>query len=337
MKPSIFDVAKRSGLSVVTVSRVLNGSGNVREKNRLKVQQAMKELGYRPNSAAQSLAKGKTGVVGLLLSTLQDSVFDAIVKSVHDELAGHGYFLALSVSPSCREPGSSFLMERDRVDGMIILSPTWEDELIPDLERKGIPYSIIDNQNPAYDLSAVQVGHYSGGYAAGKHLVELGHSSIAHLSGPSNYKSTIDRQNGFLKALAEHGLEPVFIEEGTYSMDTGYEAAKRWLAEGRLPEALFCGDDYIAVGVLNALQEAGLAIPRDLSLVGYDDQNLATLLHPKLTTVAQPVLEIARSAVDGLLAQMEGREAPPPVVLRPELVVRESTAPPLSAWKENSV
>lgn len=336
MKPSIFDVAAKSGLSVVTVSRVLNGSGNVREKNRLKVLEAMKELDYRPNAAAQSLAKGKTGVVGLLLSTLQDSVFDAIVKSVHDELAERGYFLALSVSPSYGERGSSFLMEKDRVDGIIVLSPTWEETLVPELEQKEIPFVIIDNQNPAYDLSAVQVGHYSGGYAAGRHLVELGHTSIAHLSGPAEYKSTIDRKNGFLKALAENGLEPVFTEEGLFSMETGYAAAKRWLAEDRLPEALFCGDDYIAVGVLNALQEAGLSVPRDMSIVGYDDQNLTALLRPRLTTVAQPVLSIARSAVEALLVQLEGKEQSPPVVLKPELIARESSAPP-SRQKENQL
>ncbi|OXM16875.1 LacI family DNA-binding transcriptional regulator [Paenibacillus herberti] len=335
MKPSIFDVANKSGLSVVTVSRVLNGSGNVRERNRLRVLAAMKELDYRPNAAAQSLAKGKTGVIGLLISTLQDSVFDAIVKEVHDELAEHGYFLALSVSPSDREPGSSFLMEKDRVDGIIVLSPTWEDTLVPELQQKEIPYVIIDNQNPAYDKSAIEVGHYSGGYAAGQHLVELGHTSIAHLSGPAAYKSTIDRMNGFLKALADSGLDPLFIEEGPYSMETGYNAAKRWINEDRLPEAVFCGDDYIAVGVLNALQEAGLSVPRHLSLVGYDDQNLATLFRPMLTTVAQPVLPIARSAVKALLAQLEGKPSPEPVVLQPELIVRQSTALSQSFSKES--
>ncbi|MGK9250408.1 LacI family DNA-binding transcriptional regulator [Paenibacillus sp. D9] len=335
MKPSIFDVAKRSGLSVVTVSRVLNGSGNVRENNRLKVLSAMKELDYRPSAAARTLARGSTGVIGLTLSTLQDSVFDAIVKSVHDELSAQGYFLALSIAPESGEPGSSYLIRENRVDGVIVLSPSDEDEIVRELEQSGIPYIVIDSQDAKSAPSTVKVDHETGGYMACRHLTELGLRKIAHLSGPAHYDSTRERKSGFLRALQEAGLEPFLIEAGDYSIENGYRSARRWLEENRLPEAVFAGDDYIAAGIINALQEAGLSVPRDLSVVGFDDQNLASLLHPLLTTVRQPVLPIAQAAVHALMARMEDGAAPEGVVIQPELVIRESTGRSASPMVDN--
>lgn len=139
MKVSIFDVAKKSGLSVVTVSRVLNGAGTVREKNRQKVLDAIKELNYHPNAAARSLASGKTGIIGLIVTTLQDSFFDAVVKELNETLALHGYFLAVSVSTGIDSDENHYLIQEDRVDGLILLSPMQEDNYIVELKRRGFP------------------------------------------------------------------------------------------------------------------------------------------------------------------------------------------------------
>jgi DNA-binding LacI/PurR family transcriptional regulator len=327
MKASIFDVAKRSGLSVVTVSRVLNGNGNVRESNRLKVLNAMKELDYRPSAAARTLARGRTGVVGLVLSTLQDSVFDAIVKVVHDELSAHGYVLALSVIPGKGDHGSGYLIREDRVDGVIVLSPAGDDGFVKELKQSGIPCVVIDSQNDSDVPSVVKIDHEAGGYMAGRHLAELGHKKIGHLSGPARYDSTRDRRKGFIQALRESGLEPCLMEEGDYSIETGYRSARRWMDERRLPEAVFAGDDYIAAGIINALQEAGRSVPRDLSIVGYDDQNLASLLHPLLTTIRQPIAPIAQAAVHALMSRLDDGSVPAGIIIRPELVIRESAIP----------
>lgn len=162
MKVSIFDVAKKSGLSVVTVSRVLNGAESVRENNRQKVLEAIKELDYRPNAAARSLASGKTGIIGIIVTTLQDSFFDAVVKELNEILAMHGYFLAISISTGIESDDSHYLIQEDRVDGLILLSPMEEDNYIVELKRRGIPYVLIDNQKPENDTYSITIDNFKG-------------------------------------------------------------------------------------------------------------------------------------------------------------------------------
>ncbi|QQZ62843.1 LacI family DNA-binding transcriptional regulator [Paenibacillus sonchi] len=327
MKVSIFDVAKKSGLSVVTVSRVINGAGSVREKNRQKVLEAIKELDYRPNAAARSLASGKTGIIGLIVTTLQDSFFDAVVKELNEVLALHGYFLAISISTGIDSDENHYLIQEDRVDGLILLSPMQEDNYIVELKRRGIPYVLIDNQQPENDSYSITIDNVKGGYAAACHLLELGHTSIAHLCGQEMFRSTRERRTGFLKALEEQGLAPFEVVHGDFEIAQGYNTAKRWLAEGKLPTAVFTGDDNIALGVINALMEAGVRIPEEVSIVGYDDHYIASQLRPHLTTLRQPADKIGMAAADMLLKRIGGTmKRGANVKIDPELIVRESTS-----------
>ncbi|WP_322923664.1 LacI family DNA-binding transcriptional regulator [Paenibacillus campi] len=327
MKPSIFDVARQSGLSVVTVSRVLNGVSTVREKNRLKVLEAIRKLDYRPNAAARSLARGRTGTIGLIVTTLQDSFFDSVAKEINDLLAVEGYYLAISVSRGLDADGQHYMIQEDRLDGLMLLAPLEEAGFVREMKARNMPYVLIDNQQSAYVAEAVQIDNYSGGYAAGRHLLEQGHQRIAHLCGEELYRSTRERRRGFVQALHEAGMEPMLIEQGEYSIGFGYAAARRWLAVGELPQAVFAGDDYIALGLINALLEAGLSVPGDISVIGYDDQVIAAELHPLLTTIRQPADIIASAAVTQILRQINDPTQPVPgVCIRPELIVRESTA-----------
>ncbi|MGG6310483.1 LacI family DNA-binding transcriptional regulator [Paenibacillus macerans] len=326
MKVSIFDVAKKSGLSVVTVSRVLNGAESVREKNRQKVLEAMKELDYRPNAAARSLASGKTGIIGVIVTTLQDSFFDQVVKELNEVLALHGYFLAISITTGIDSDETHYLIQEDRVDGLILLSPMEEDNYIVELKRRGIPYVLIDNQKPENDSFSVTIDNFKGGYAAAKHLLELGHTSIAHLCGQEMFRSTRERRSGFLQALQEQGLEPFDIVNGEFEIAFGYDTCKRWIGEGRLPSAVFAGDDNIALGVMNALMEAGISVPGRVTVVGYDDHYIASRLRPQLTTVRQPADRIALAAADMLLKRIDGRmKRGAGQRIDPELIIRETT------------
>ncbi|WP_322907251.1 LacI family DNA-binding transcriptional regulator [Paenibacillus campi] len=327
MKPSIFDVARQSGLSVVTVSRVLNGVSTVREKNRLKVLEAIRKLDYRPNAAARSLARGRTGTIGLIVTTLQDSFFDSVAKEINDLLAAEGYYLAISVSRGLDADGQHYMIQEDRLDGLMLLAPLEEAGFVREMKARNMPYVLIDNQQSAYVAEAVQIDNYSGGYAAGRHLLEQGHQRIAHLCGEELYRSTRERRRGFVQALHEAGMEPMLIEQGEYSIGFGYAAARRWLAAGELPQAVFAGDDYIALGLINAVLEAGLSVPGDISVIGYDDQVIAAELHPLLTTIRQPADIIASAAVTQILRKINDPTQPVPgVCIRPELIVRESTA-----------
>jgi len=329
MKINIHDVARRSGLSVVTVSRVLNGSPSVREHNRGKVLEAVQELGYRPHSAARSLSSGKTGIVGVIVGTLQDTFFDTIVQQLNETLALHGYYLALSFTGGRRDgDGGHYLIQEDRVDGIVLLSPTEETSRIAELNRRSIPYVLIDHQLPAHDDWSVTVNNYAGGQAAARHLIELGHRSIAHLSGNELYRSTRERRAGFLDEMRRAGIEPFELAAGEYAVQFGYETASRWLGEQRLPTAVFAGDDHIAFGVMNALTEAGLRVPADVSVIGFDDQALASQLRPHLTTVRQPAAGIGTAAADMLLSRIGGADGSTPIKLEPELIVRQSTSSP---------
>lgn len=326
MKVSIYDVAKKSGLSVVTVSRVLNGAESVRAKNRQRVLDAIKELDYHPNAAARSLARGKTGIIGLIVTTLQDSFFDAVVKELNDVLALHGYFLAVSVSTEIGSDGNHYLIQEDRVDGMILLSPIEEDNYILELKRRNIPYVLIDNQKPENDAFSVTIDNFKGGYAATRHLIDLGHTSIAHLCGNEMFRSTHERRDGFLKALQEKGLTPFEMVHGDFEIEFGYETCRQWLRDDRLPSAVFAGDDNIALGVINALLEAGIKVPEQVAIVGYDDQYIASQLHPHLTTVRQPADRIGLAAADMLLKRIDdSMKRASSLKIDPELIVREST------------
>ncbi len=327
MKLSIFDVAKKSGLSVVTVSRVLNNSGTVREKNRIKVLQAMKELDYRPNAAARSLARGKTGIIGLTITTLHDSFLDTVVKVINDRLAEKGYFLALSVSTEEEDNFNGSLFQEDRVDGLILLSPIQEDQHILELKKKQIPFVLLDNQQRSTAAPSVIVDNYKGGYEATKHLIELGHTEIAHISGPEPFLSSRERERGFLSALEEAGLRPFHVEKGGFSISSGYVIASRWIDSGRLPDAVFAADDLTAFGVMDAFKTKGIRIPQDVSVVGFDDHFFATEFHPKLTTVRQPADQIGKHGVDILLKLINGSSRRNTTLqLDPELIVRESTS-----------
>ncbi|MFC4100589.1 LacI family DNA-binding transcriptional regulator [Paenibacillus xanthanilyticus] len=327
MKVSIFDVARRSGLSVVTVSRVINNAESVRPKNREKVLQAMRELDYQPNAAARSLARGKTGIIGLTLTTLYDSVFDVIVKEINERLAEHGYFLAISVTQEKEEGAHGAIFQEDRVDGVILLSPVRENEFVLELKKKGIPFVMLDNQHRNPSVTSVMVDNFKGGYEATKHLIDLGHKDIAHISGTDLFLSSRERERGFLFAMEEAGLTPFAVERGRFEVVSGYEIASKWLAEGKLPSAVFASDDHIALGVMDALKNSGLRVPQDVSIVGYDDQLLASQFRPKLTTVRQPARLIGRHGVELLLDAINGETKKNVTLqLEPQLIVRDSTA-----------
>jgi DNA-binding LacI/PurR family transcriptional regulator len=220
------------------------------------------------------------------------------------------------------------MFQEDRVDGVLLLSPIREDESVLELRRRGIPLVLLDNQMPHSPAPSIVVDNFKGGYEAARHLIEQGHRQIAHIAGPGTYLSSRERERGFRAALAEAGLQPFAVERGDFRISSGREVAERWIQSGGLPTAVFAADDSIAVGVMDACKTAGLRLPRDLSIVGYDDQPAALEFRPELTTVRQPAKQIARQGVELLLKAIEGAPLRSEAVkLEPELVVRQSTAP----------
>ncbi|ULL17516.1 LacI family transcriptional regulator [Paenibacillus sp. H1-7] len=330
-KISILDVVAKSGLSLATVSKVLNNSPTVRESNRQKVLQAIKELDYRPNPAARSLARGATRLIGLTLPGLNDTFYDNIVQSVNRHLEENGYVLALSVFSQVQaaesDANSSFLFQEDRVDGVIVISPLDENPYLLELKRKRIPYVVVDNQVDPLNALTVNVDNYAGGYEATKHLLDLGHTRISYVGGSERYLSARERRRGFESAMRDAGLTPVAVTNTEFNIRSGFDAAKAWIRSDKVPTAVFAGEDGLALGVTQAFQDEGYRVPDEVSIVGFDDQTFSQYIHPRLTTIRQPMEQIGEHAVRLLLQMIQGTaKRQSSVMLKPELIVRESTS-----------
>lgn len=333
MKASIYDVAKEAGVSVVTVSRVINNATTVRETSKEKVMKAIKLLNYQPNSAAQSLARGRSNVIGLLIPNLTDSFIMEVVEAVDRELEKKGYFLAISVIEKYDVDSnvrSNLLFQHDRVDGILILTPIFEESYVSSLKNKNIPFVIMDNQLFPFTVSSIVVDNFKGGYDVTRHLLELGHLKFGNIGGPKELLSAENRVDGFKDALNEVGLKPFVVQRGEFDITTGYLVVNKWIKDNTLPTAIVCGDDHIAFGAIDALRENGLSVPKDISVIGYDDHPFASKLHPNLTTVRQPAVEMGIKGVAALFAEMKGTGRKNAVVkLLPKLIVRKTTSIPL--------
>lgn len=326
MSVSIKDVVKKSGLSYVTVSRVISNDPNVREANRKKVLDAIEALGYVPNAAARTLATGKTFVIAMFISDLGDDVFGNIVKVVNEQLIKKGYLLTLSICDDKDDDIGIAFLSQNRVDGAILLVPGREKYYIELLKMQKVPFVVVDNQTMNEGINSVLADNVAGGYFATKHLLDLGHTKIGLIGAAPNGLSTLERQMGAIKALAEVSLSPIAIEYGDYDQPTGYDAIRKWHKEIELPTAVFAFDDHIAIGVINAAKDLGLKVPGDLSVCGYDDSILANHYSPTITSVRQPSAEMAESAVNQLLALIEHQDMGSYAMkFAPKLVIKDST------------
>jgi DNA-binding LacI/PurR family transcriptional regulator len=323
------DVAKLAGVSHQTVSRVINGSPQVRPATRERVLAAMAELDYRPNSAARALVTGRSQTLGVVSfdTTLYGpaSTLYAIERAAHDA----GYFImTVSLEALDRESVLSAI-ERLRlqgVDGILVIAPLkGAGEGLVDLPR-GLPLVAVE-AGPADEMPVVAVDQIAGAQLATRHLLELGHPTVAHIAGPPDFLEAGLRIEGWRAALAEAGAEAPPVLAGDWSPRSGYALAQQLLRDGK-PSAVFVANDQMALGALRALHEAGTEIPRQVSVVGFDDIPEAQYFTPPLTTVRQDFAEIGRRSLALMLEMMDadGNGPPSPAMVVPELILRASTA-----------
>lgn len=328
MKVTINDVVKESGLSYVTVSKVISNDPNVRESNRRRVQEAIDALGYVPNAAARTLATGKTNVIAMFITDMCDDFFAGMIKEVNEQLLRRGYLLTLSICDDQRNEFNTSFLSQHRVDGAILMVPNKEKYYIDILRSREVPFVVIDNQTMSEEITSVMTDNVAGGYLATRHLLELGHTEIGLIGAAPYALSTMERQIGAYKALTEASLQPYGIEYGEYDQKTGYRNLMKWNAERKLPTAIFAFDDHIALGVINAAKDLGLQVPGDLSVCGYDDSILANCYEPRITSVRQPAQEMAWNAVEQLMSLIDNRRSGTYAMkFPPKMAVKASTAP----------
>ena len=340
-RATIDDVAARAGLSIKTVSRVLNGEPNVRPQTRERVVAAAKELAYQPNVSARRLASKRSFVIGLLYDNPDSDYVMAIQEGALAVCRRHDYHLLIH---PCRVLSPSLVAEalslhlRSTVDGLLLTQPVADFEpLLAALGEAGVQFVRISQRVGDTGAPCVSVDDEQAARRITDHLILLGHSLIGFIMGHPDHGSSHDRLRGFRGSLQAHGLpaEHATVEQGLYTFESGYACAQRLLARTPRPTAIFASDDHMAMGVLTAAYERKLAVPGELSVCGFDDTPMARYACPPLTTARQPIRQVARVATECLVSRLQGREAGERrYVLESKLVLRESTGPARSSREQ---
>jgi len=328
---TIKDVAKKAGVSIATVSRVLNNSDHPLDPvTRQKVLDAIEELGYIPNAAARSLQLRKTRTIGILLPSIANAYYSAIVDGVEEVAYKYGYALILCITNRSWERTKEYiqLLSEKRVDGMIFTGGGALDDAKRNRVFQDSKLSMIVVGRHNSDLPAVQVDNVKVGFQATEHLISLGHKRIATITGPKVSTTAEDRYAGYKMALESYGLEEdiSIVAEGDFLVQSGYFAASQLPLNGKdRISAIFAQNDLMAIGAMRFLKAQSLRIPNDVSIVGCDDLDLAYYITPSLTTVAVPAFELGKTAMDLMVDSLDGKNVPSLKILPTELKIREST------------
>ncbi len=331
--PTMNDVASAAGVSVATVSALINGTAKVSPALTRRIEEAIAAIGYERNAIARSLRMGATRTVGLTVTDIRNPFFTDLVSTVQHILSRAGYAVMVcsnDETPELQQEQIKLLLDR-AVDGLII-APTGEDSDLQQLlssVRK--PVVMIDRTCDGLEIDTVTLDNRKAARDATSYLLTLGHRRIGFISGPQHASTGRDRLDGYRQALAAGGVAfaPELVEEGNFREADGYRATTKLLAQRERPSALFSANNLMTIGAMKAVRDIGLNCPSDVSVACFDDFPWADVFHPQLTTVAQPVQQLAEHAAALLLDRLSGKsdEAPRQLVLRGQLIIRESCRP----------
>ncbi|PYE85365.1 LacI family DNA-binding transcriptional regulator [Pseudoroseicyclus aestuarii] len=327
------DVAREAGVSPAAVSRHLNGRITFPQKTRERIDAAIERLAYHPNLTARRLSLGRTRVIGVVLPDIANPFFSEMVAEIERSGSAQGYDISIwsTRGDPRREEAAAGRLREAHVDGLIFASagadPVALRRTLTGLDR----VVLLDEDIPGTALPKVMVENMTGAAAAAEHLLTLGHREIAIIAGPAGSSTVSDRIAGFQTALLAAGLGPAPVHYADFQREAGRRAAEALLALPRRPTAIFACSDELAIGAIVAARAMQLEVPRDLSLVGFDDISYASVLGPALTTVRQPLAQMGQTAVDRLLSLLAGTSPPLLTRLKTSLVVRDTTAPPRRA------
>jgi len=327
--PTIYQVAERAGVSLSTVSRVLNGKASVNKVLKERVEKAVKELNYRPNSVARSLANNRTDSVGVLVPELNAPFFGDLMQAVESTLRAADKHVIISVGRNCLETEKDaveFLISRN-CDALIMHAEALSDEYLLQLNQSKLPVALVNRQVEGLPEACTSLDNEKGGYLATRHLLELGHKDIAYISGPTDKCDASLRLEGHKRALSEAGLpiNPQLIFNGDYSEEDGKIGLLELMARDVPFTALVCANDWMASGAISCARDLGMSLPHDLSVVGFDDVVFAHHVFPRLTTVSNPIAEMAEMSAKYILNKVYGQANNVQLYFEPSLVVREST------------
>jgi DNA-binding LacI/PurR family transcriptional regulator len=337
--PNMHDIARKAGVSIGTVSNVLNGRASVREPVRRRVLAAVDALGYQPNQLARGLRRVKTNMIGMIIPDITNPFFPAVVRGAEDVAFSHGYRLILCNTDNDHSKEIIHLNQlRTYLPAGLIVIPSTFSDLTQQAEyyrKAGSAVVCVDRLPKQWSGDSVTADHEAGAYAAARCLLQLGHRRMASITGPLHLTNAQERLNGFKRAIREAKIDisPEYIQEATtFEKFAGYSKTLLLLRMIPRPTAIFAANDLIAFGALHAIREAGLRCPEEISLIGFDDLELAEMMNPELSSVSQPGYQLGSMAASILIDRVNGDARPPRhVILQTALKVRRSVAPPMEA------
>ena len=332
--PTLRDVARRAGVAPITVSRAINDSGYVSVKTRARVEKAVEELGYVPNRLARSLRLKRTQTLALVVTDITNPFWTTVARGVEDAAQDAGFNVILCNTDESEAKQEQYLdvLLQKQVDGILLVPARDSEALAGWIQRCAVPVVVLDRRVCSGQVDLVCGDSEGGAHQLVDHLLALGHRRIAVLSGPRDVSTAVDRVRGYAEALAEAGLEvrADWVCYGQFSIESGYEMTQQVLTARPCPTALFAVNNFIAIGALRALRDAGLRVPEDMSVVAFDDLISELVIEPFLTVADQPAYEMGQRAAELLLARLSEPSANgyEEVVLPTEITVRASSGPP---------
>jgi LacI family transcriptional regulator len=332
--PTLEMVAKEAGVSMATVSRIINGTAKVSAERKHAVEAAIAKLNFRPNAAARGLALGKSSTIGVITQAIDSPFYGEGLRGIEDYLQQRGY-AALFMSGNWNEEDEARCMSEllsRRVDGIIIFSGRLQDRELASYAKQ-VPLVVSGRSLNAPNIFSLPVDDERGAMLATRHLIELGHRRIAFIAGILDHPDATERLKGYRRALADAGIahDPKLVVPGDFHEEGGVDATMRLLSSGTKFTAMFCVNDQTAYGACLGLYRSGLSVPRDVSVVGFDDLHASTYRVPPLTTVRQSIRVLGESSGAAMLQLLQNQR--PNISLPPvELIVRESTAAPPSSF-----
>ncbi len=327
---TIKDVAKEAGVSISTVSKIINNSNYGLPKTRIKVMEAIKKLGYQPNSIARSMVDGKTKMIAIVIPDIRNPFFTAVARGVEDVANKYNYrVLFCNTDEELAKQQNYINVFKSRiVDGFILAAASEKDPSLAEVDTNILPYVLIDRKISSVSADVVVVDNKNGAYKAVNHLLKLGYRRIGLITGKRNTLTGHERLQGYIDAHQESGvdIDNNLIQDGGFTIKGGYEATKKILNITKTPDALFISNNSMTIGCLKALSEFKIKICEDMAIIGFDDSDWAEFVVPPLTVIRQPTYTMGTIAGEMLFQKLSGCDSTEKkeIILNPELIVRES-------------
>lgn len=328
----IIDVARKANVSTATVSRVLTKPETVREKTMEKVIEAIEALNYQPNALARQLRRLETKTILVVVPDITNPFFSKVLRGIESVAVAKGYQVLLGDTGNDVGQENRYLniLKQKRADGMVLLTARMDSQAVEEVARH-FPVVLACEYVEGSSIPTVSIDNISSARKATEYLIDLGHERIGCITGPLNIVLNKDRLKGFYQAMDRRSLtvEPVYVQEGDFTFESGFNLMMKFFALEQLPTAIFAANDEMAMGVIKAVKSMGLSVPSDVSVIGFDDLRFSSIFEPSLTTISQPAFEIGETAMDLLMKLINKEEVNrKQIILEDKLIVRES------CWKK---